>query len=115
MTQNKLALRSEKRKSQRRSSRREIYIQVPIACTLSDISVTGARLLIGNPNDVPATFIIEIKPGLYRWCREVWRDANEIGVEFVRRPETIITKGTSNAQSTSGGRSRVAKTPIAKT
>ncbi len=85
-------MRSEKRKSLRRALRREVFIQVPVKCTLSDISVSGARLLIANPSDVPATFIMEIKPGLYRWCREVWRDENEIGVEFITRPETIVTK-----------------------
>ena len=104
-------MRAEKRKSQRRSLRREIYIQVPIKCTLSDVSVTGARLLVGNPSDVPTTFIIEIKPSLYRWCREVWRDDNEIGVEFISRPETIVTKDTPNANDRpkTGTDSRVAK------
>lgn len=91
-------MRSEKRKSPRRSIRREIFIHVPMECALSDISVTGARLLVAKPADVPATFIIEIKPGLYRWCRQVWRDDNEIGVEFVKRPETIVTKATPSSQ-----------------
>ena len=105
-------MRTEKRKSQRRSLRREIYIQVPIKCTLADVSVTGARLLVANPSEVPATFIIEIKPGLYRWCREVWRDDNEIGVEFISRPETIITKDTASANDRpkTGTDNRVAKT-----
>ena len=85
-------MRSEKRKNPRRALGREVFIQVPIKCTLADISVTGARLLVANPSDVPTTFIIEIKPGLYRWCHEIWRDDNEIGIQFVSRPETIVTK-----------------------
>jgi hypothetical protein len=93
-------MRINKRKNQRRAVRREIFIYVPIECALADISVTGARLLVAKPFDVPATFIIEIKPGLYRWCREVWRHDNEIGVEFVSRPETIFTQGAKFSIST---------------
>ena len=84
-------MRSEKRKSPRQRLRREIFVHAPVKCTLSDISVTGARLSLDKPSDVPATFIIEIKPGLYRWCREIWRTENEIGVEFIKRPEKIAT------------------------
>lgn len=91
-------MRTEKRTSPRQRLRREIFIHVPVQCTLSDISVTGARLLLDRHSDVPPVFIIEIKPGLYRWCREVWRDANEIGIEFIRRPEKIVTKNHNNEQ-----------------
>jgi hypothetical protein len=83
---------AEKRKAPRRKIRHDIYIQVPVKCTLLDISLTGAHFTVENPDEIPGTFMIEIKPGLYRWCREAWRKGNEIGVEFTERPATIQTK-----------------------
>jgi len=51
-------------------------------------------IVVDHPPDVPATFIIEIKPGLYRWCRKVWLKNKEIGVEFTIRPSLIQTKAS---------------------
>src|SRR5437867_3254226 len=57
----------------------------PRTCTVSDVSQTGARLAIENPNDIPDEFTLLLTGGgtVRRRCRVVRRSDGEIGVQFV--------------------------------
>ncbi len=81
-------------KDQRRSERRDIDLRVeahtPIACSLSDVSNTGARLSLPDPAALPEEFLLLLRDDLRRWCRVKWRSDTQIGVEFVQRPEALI-------------------------
>ena len=64
-------------------------------CVISDISHTGARLDVENPDDLPERFrLLFSAPGsVDRKCHIVWRSAKQVGVEFEkavagRRPPT---------------------------
>ena len=54
------------------------------SCTLSDVSQTGAKLAIENPNDMPAEFTLLLTggPSVAR-CRVMRRGNGEIGVQFL--------------------------------
>jgi hypothetical protein len=60
-----------------------------LACTVRDISATGARLRVDASQSVPDGFdlIIELD-GLEAPCRVVWRHDKEIGVIFTSPPRT---------------------------
>jgi hypothetical protein len=55
-------------------------------CRFRDISVTGARLLIGKDEMLPKRFKLLLstygKP--FRNCRVAWRSQTETGVQFER-------------------------------
>jgi hypothetical protein len=55
-----------------------------VGCTVADISVGGARLLVARPEAVPDQF--ELTTDLSsspRQCRTIWREDGEVGIEFV--------------------------------
>jgi hypothetical protein len=54
------------------------------ACQISDISETGARLVLENVSDLPDQFMLLLTPNgeARRRCRVVWRDGAAIGVAF---------------------------------
>ena len=53
-------------------------------CTIADISVSGARLLVARPETVPDQFELATDlSGGSRRCRAVWREGGQIGIEFV--------------------------------
>lgn len=53
-------------------------------CTVADISVSGARLLVPRPEAVPDQFeLITDLSGNSRRCRAIWREGGQVGVEFV--------------------------------
>jgi hypothetical protein len=56
----------------------------PRACTISDISHTGARLVLDNDEPLPDRFILLLtrNGGARRRCRVVWRTGVSVGVEF---------------------------------
>ena len=56
----------------------------PIACSISDISESGARLTLERDVEVPETFMLLLTAngGARRHCRVVWRTGLTIGVEF---------------------------------
>lgn len=81
--------RAELRKKPRRQFHYNARILVdkktpPIACSISDISESGARLSLENDNTVPETFMLLLTAngGARRRCRVVWRDGLTVGVEF---------------------------------
>jgi methyl-accepting chemotaxis protein len=56
----------------------------PIACSIADISETGARLTLESENQVPDEFVLVLTPkgNPRRQCRVIWRDGLTVGVEF---------------------------------
>lgn len=59
-----------------------------LACTIRDLSETGARLQVPAGVTIPATFRMHV-PRFDRWVRAnlKWRRGNEIGVEFESEAE----------------------------
>lgn len=54
-------------------------------CVISDISKTGARLLINNGlRDIPQKIILRFTEDgkVRRYCRVAWQSSGEAGVEF---------------------------------
>jgi hypothetical protein len=55
-------------------------------CVVQDMSTTGARVTIDDPNVLPAklrlAFARDARTG--RNCEVVWRRGNSVGVKFVR-------------------------------
>jgi hypothetical protein len=60
----------------------------PIACTLSDVSKSGARLAVSDPSAVPDEFEILFKDDLRKWCRVMRRSETHVGIKFVHRPQS---------------------------
>lgn len=55
----------------------------PIPCVVLDISSSGARLHVHDPNEVPDTFrLIMASTNDEYACETVWRQGNEMGVRF---------------------------------
>lgn len=55
----------------------------PIACTVSDLSETGLRLVIPSPADVPLEFELKIPDAqAVAMVRLVWTDGAHYGVRF---------------------------------
>jgi hypothetical protein len=53
-------------------------------CLLSERTRKGARLLLGQPSQIPSVFTLEIGEGPEQYpARVAWRKQNEIGVEFL--------------------------------
>jgi len=57
-----------------------------LACTLVDISPSGAKLMIEESEQVPECFSLRLtRYGHQRFsCRTVWRSSNVLGVRFVK-------------------------------
>jgi len=53
-------------------------------CIVSDVSETGARLDVEQPQSVPEQFnlLLSGRGGIYRRCRIVWRSQDQVGVRF---------------------------------
>jgi PilZ domain len=83
---------SESRQFPRRDIKRTVCINVPMLTpgTLLDVSQTGARLSVANPNELPDEFMLALNPELHRWCCIIWRKDHEIGVQFKGTPEKYL-------------------------
>src|ERR1700712_4122618 len=82
-------LQQQIRDDDRRKAPRRVYIVtrmkvagVERACTILDISASGARVAVQAPKDLPDHVLIRVR-GLMRECRVIWRSDCEIGVEFL--------------------------------
>jgi len=55
-------------------------------CTMSDVSHTGARIMLDNDDELPDRFLLMLtrNGGAIRRCRVIWRTGATIGVEFAR-------------------------------
>ena len=90
-------MRSDKRKSPRKTMRFGAWVQdgetTPRSCVLADVSDTGARLEVENPDDIPELFTLLLtgrRESPRRRCRVKWRSEDQVGVEFeVRGPARL--------------------------
>jgi hypothetical protein len=55
-----------------------------VACAISDISISGARLNLKDDVELPDNFFLLLTPNgaARRRCRLVWRDGLMVGVKF---------------------------------
>ena len=54
-----------------------------IPCTVRDLSITGAALVVSNPSGIPAKFTLVVpEDGLRLPCRVIRRTEFRIGVAF---------------------------------
>lgn len=81
--------RAEKRKRPRRQFHYTARIIAgkntpPVACSISDISEAGARLVLEHDCELPEKFVLLSTPNgqAHRQCRVIWRTGPNIGVEF---------------------------------
>ena len=66
---------------------------ITVACTVRDISETGARLRVEGSLTIPDTFELIIDmDGLEANCEVMWRKGNEVGARFVGAPRTVAVK-----------------------
>jgi hypothetical protein len=64
-----------------------------VACTIRDMSATGARIRPDGSVAVPDTFELIIESeGLEADCQVVWRKSNEVGVRFLAAPRMVAAK-----------------------
>ena len=80
---------AELRKKQRRQFHYGAKILIdkkspPVACLISNISDSGARLDLESEVDLPDTFWLLLTPkgDARRHCRVVWREKAVVGVKF---------------------------------
>jgi len=80
----------EKRIAKRRSVRYAAWLMQPdgalVQCMFSDISETGARIAMQDPAQAPETFVLALSANgaVRRFCRVMWRNGDEIGVQFIK-------------------------------
>ena len=80
----------EKRKTPRREIVRTVQAvtlndsRPPVACTLLDISQSGARLSADDQGTLPNEFLLVIRDDLKKMCRVMRRSKTEIGVRFIK-------------------------------
>jgi hypothetical protein len=55
-----------------------------IDCAVRNLSEHGAMLLVAGPHGIPDEFLLELdEGGITHQCRVMWRNAKQIGVEFL--------------------------------
>ena len=56
----------------------------PLACSISDVSESGARLRLASEVELPDTFwlLLTANGQAHRHCRVIWRDGLTVGVKF---------------------------------
>lgn len=81
--------RTELRKKRRRQFHYTAKIIIekdapPIACSISDISETGARLMLERESELPEKFVLLLTANgdAHRQCRVIWHNGVNVGVEF---------------------------------
>ena len=77
---------SEKRQFPRSNIHCDVCIKIPVVGALLDVSRTGARLMVDDPNALPDEFMLALNPELHRWCRIVWRKDHEVGLIYRTAP-----------------------------
>jgi hypothetical protein len=81
----------ERRRSPRHSLDLTVHVEVPLLCSLSDVSQTGARLTLDDPSLLPDQFALDMDPRVRRWCRVLWRTETQAGVQFTDEPKTGLS------------------------
>ena len=78
----------DNRKDRRRPMRYTAWVAVGPKqlhrCVVSDISESGARIVVENSSLIPDCFFLFLSPtgAARRACRVAWRNATQIGVKF---------------------------------
>ncbi|HEY6258743.1 MAG TPA: PilZ domain-containing protein [Xanthobacteraceae bacterium] len=80
----------------RKFARRDIDLAVGIKMAdgsylpglVLDVSQSGARLKVDDPDRLPGQFMLKLSDKLHRWSRIVWRSIDEAGVEFLAAPQS---------------------------
>jgi hypothetical protein len=66
---------------------------ITVACTVRDLSDTGARLRVEGSLNIPDTFeLIIAVDGLEANCEVMWRKGNEVGARFLGAPRMVTAK-----------------------
>jgi hypothetical protein len=86
--------RAEKRKKLRRTVSYPAWVELGDGspaqeCSLCDASDKGAKLTFTEPDKLPDNFILALSAdgAATRFCRVVWKTGNQVGVEFLKRPD----------------------------
>jgi hypothetical protein len=81
--------RTEQRQSERNSANTAAVIRLEngdrtIPCLVSNLSEGGAKLVVGEPEQLPSEFILFLRPNspVGRRCKVIWRIGDKIGVRF---------------------------------
>ncbi len=81
------------RKAPRKPTRHAGWINfgdspTPIACVLWDVSEHGARIAVAHARLLPDRFTLDLSRDGQdrRFCRVVWRQPPQVGVQFVAEP-----------------------------
>jgi mitochondrial fission protein ELM1 len=53
-----------------------------VDCIVSDISQTGAKILIDPSVQLPQEFTLLLSQNVKRHCKVIWRNEKQIGVRF---------------------------------
>jgi hypothetical protein len=88
-TPGKYRSHADLRKHRRRSLSYSAKIRADgseVSCTMSDVSESGARLILAGNQQIPDRFVLLLAAddGPRRHCQVVWRDATIVGVRFVQ-------------------------------
>jgi hypothetical protein len=60
-----------------------------ISCAIRNVSNDGAKITVENAARIPDIFSLIQPTEPKRHCRTIWRDADEIGVQFIMEPLRI--------------------------
>jgi hypothetical protein len=86
---------SENRKFARRNIDLDVEVETPDGSTISgvllDLSQSGARVKVDNPDILPERLLLKLSDKIHRQSRIAWRSAEEIGVELLVAP--VATSG----------------------
>ena len=87
---------SEKRAFERKALEHTVrvlrYDGSETTCVMADISRSGARLKLDQPELIPNEFMLVIREDLRRRCNVVVRTGNSVGIVFVGRPEATVDR-----------------------
>jgi hypothetical protein len=81
-------MKADNRKSKRKPVHYPAWIELESGdldkCQLSDVSDSGARLVVAAPDKLPETFTLRLSRlgKTKRICRVIWRSDEEAGIEF---------------------------------
>ena len=83
----------DKRHHARRAIERTAHIATglgpPLECQMSDVSQSGVRIAVAQPDLAPQEFLLLFSNDLSRWCRVIWRSDHEIGTTFIDPPASL--------------------------
>lgn len=86
-------MNGEKRRDHRQTLKYPAKIDLgdsspPLPCLLSDVSASGARVMVENPDKIPDRFnlLLAADHGSHRRCKVMWRNENQLGLAFIKPP-----------------------------